>query len=90
MAARVIPPIEARSHHHRRTMIFEPRIYELQRCYLSNGRLNGAERDTQQLPLPRHDPHALERGVLPDTGREILVDGGFSQSLMSYVPRPGY
>jgi hypothetical protein len=90
MAAGVIPPIEARSHHHRRTMIFEPRIYELQRCYPSNGRLNGAERGTQQLRLPRHDPHALERGFLSDSGQEIPVNGGFSQFLMSFTPRPGY
>lgn len=24
------------------------------------------------------------------TGQEIAVDGGFTQSLMSHVPRPGY
>jgi len=24
------------------------------------------------------------------TGQEIIVDGGFSQTLMSHVPRPGY
>ena len=24
------------------------------------------------------------------TGQEIVVDGGFSQALMSHVPRPGF